>query len=368
MCAINLSSVDPRDRFGDVDFVYIDISSVENETGRLNLTNIVKPANAPQRARRVVKNTDVLISTVRPNLKAFAYLDSLPERVLASTGFAVLSARTEFLSPKFLYYIIKTDLAVSQMVSRMGRGSYPSINQEDVSQLQIPLPPLPVQEALVAELDSYQRIIDGARQVVANWRPRIDVDPAWPVVALGEVCEIVRGGSPRPIRDYITDDPNGVNWIKIGDAKQGSKYITETVERITPEGAKKSRLVKPGDFILSNSMSFGRPYILATEGYIHDGWLLLRDLSTDLDRDYLYYILGSDQVLAQFEKAATGGVVNNLNSRLVREVQIPIPPLQQQVSIVAEFEAERRVIESNADLIARYEQKIKARLARVWGK
>jgi type I restriction enzyme M protein len=126
----------------------------------------------------------------------------------------------------------------------------------------------------------------------------------WPLVKLRDICEIVRGGSPRPINDYLTDDPEGVNWIKIGDASPGSKFITQTAEKITREGAKKSRLVKPGDFILSNSMSFGRPYIMAIEGYIHDGWLLLREQTGHINKDYLYYILGSDEVRAQFEQAS----------------------------------------------------------------
>ena len=91
--------------------------------------------------------------------------------------------------------------------------------------------------------------------------------------SLGEIALIVRGASPRPIKNFITDDEDGVNWIKIGDVLPGSKYITNTKEKITQAGADKSRFVKKGDFILSNSMSFGRPYILEIDGCIHDGWL-----------------------------------------------------------------------------------------------
>ena len=88
--------------------------------------------------------------------------------------------------------------------------------------------------------------------------------------AFGESATIVRGASPRPIKNFITTEPTGVNWIKIGDVKPGDKYITASAEKITQEGAKKSRTVKKGDFILSNSMSFGRPYILQIDGCIHD--------------------------------------------------------------------------------------------------
>ena len=94
----------------------------------------------------------------------------------------------------------------------------------------------------------------------------------WKIKKLGEVCIVERGGSPRPIEQYLTDKEDGINWIKIGDAIVGSKYITATKEKIKPEGIKKSRMVYKGDFILSNSMSFGKPYILGIDGCIHDGW------------------------------------------------------------------------------------------------
>jgi type I restriction enzyme M protein len=189
----------------------------------------------------------------------------------------------------------------------------------------------------------------------------------WPLLKIGDLCVVERGASPRPINDFMTDSPNGVNWVKIGDAKVGSKYITATKERVTPEGAAKSRRVKPGDFLLSNSMSFGRPFIMATEGCIHDGWLLLREKTGQLDKDFLYEILGSRPVFAQFERAATGGVVNNLNSELVRNVEIPLPPLDVQKQIVAEVQAYQDAIAAHREMIGGLEKKIQVAIARVWG-
>jgi type I restriction enzyme M protein len=176
----------------------------------------------------------------------------------------------------------------------------------------------------------------------------------WPLIPIGELCVVERGASPRPIHDFITDAPDGVNWIKIGDAELGAKYITATKERVTPAGAAKSRRVKPGDFVLSNSMSFGRPYVMATDGCIHDGWLLLRNLTDRLDQDFLYSILGSKQVFAQFEQAATGGVVNNLNSEIVRHVNIPLPPMGVQKDIVAEIENYQKIIDGARVVLNNY--------------
>ena len=180
----------------------------------------------------------------------------------------------------------------------------------------------------------------------------------WPLVKIDELCLIERGASPRPIRDFITDSSDGVNWIKIGDAKVGSKFIFETAKKITREGAERSRWVHSGDLILSNSMSYGRPYIMATDGCIHDGWLLLREKSNLLDKDFLYRILESKQTLAQFEKFATGGVVNNLNSRLVRNVGIPLPPLEVQKELVAEIEGYQKVIDGARAVVDNYRPQI----------
>src|ERR1700730_1539174 len=106
----------------------------------------------------------------------------------------------------------------------------------------------------------------------------------WPLVALGDIFDIARGGSPRPIDKFVTDDPDGINWIMIGDASNSSKFISKTKKKIIPAGVAKSRMVQPGDFLLTNSMSFGRPYIMATTGCIHDGWLVLSPKDDDVDQ------------------------------------------------------------------------------------
>ena len=156
----------------------------------------------------------------------------------------------------------------------------------------------------------------------------------WQTKRLEDVCEIERGGSPRPIQNFITTDPDGINWIKIGDATASGKYIYKTEEKIKPAGVKRSRMVYVDDFILSNSMSFGRPYIMKTSGCIHDGWLVLRQREKQVEQDFLYYVLSSDLVFQQFDRLAAGSTVRNLNIGLVKGVTIPFPPLPEQQRIV----------------------------------
>lgn len=159
----------------------------------------------------------------------------------------------------------------------------------------------------------------------------------WEWVRLGDIAEIERGGSPRPIDDFLTNDPDGLNWIKIGDTVKGSKFITSTREKIKKEGLVKTRMVYPGDFLLTNSMSFGRPYIITIEGCIHDGWLRIHPPSC-LEKNYLYHLLSSPIVANFFLKAAAGAVVQNLNADKVRELPIPLPPLAEQSRIVAKVD------------------------------
>lgn len=157
----------------------------------------------------------------------------------------------------------------------------------------------------------------------------------WTETTLGRACEIARGGSPRPIRSFLTREQDGINWVKISDATVSGKYIYQTAERIKPSGAARSRLVKEGDFLLSNSMSFGRPYIMRTTGCIHDGWLVLSQYQDTFDQDFLYHLLGSPQVFGQFDRLAAGSTVRNLNIDLASRVKIPVPPISEQRRIVA---------------------------------
>ena len=155
------------------------------------------------------------------------------------------------------------------------------------------------------------------------------------MVAIGEIFEVARGGSPRPIQNYFTDNEDGINWIMISDATASNKYITKTKQKIIPEGKHKSREVNSGDFLLTNSMSFGRPYILKTNGCIHDGWLLLRPRSKNLNQEFFYHFLGSPDVYKQFAARAPGSTVKNLNSDIVRETLVPLPPIEEQKRIAA---------------------------------
>ena len=173
---------------------------------------------------------------------------------------------------------------------------------------------------------------------------------------LGEIATVLRGASPRPIKKYITNSTDGVNWIKIGDVSAGSKYITQTKEKVTKDGAEKSRRVHKGDFILSNSMSFGRPYILTIEGCVHDGWLVISDFQSVFTSDFLYYLLSSSSVQQEMKKRASfGGAVQNLNADIVKDLSLPMLPFEIQREIV-------RMLDIYTESVVELQKQLKAEL------
>lgn len=166
-----------------------------------------------------------------------------------------------------------------------------------------------------------------------------------------DLVEIERGSSPRPIDVFITNNKNGLNWVKIGDAPKYGNYITKTEEKIIPEGLSKTRQVHPGDLILSNSMSFGKPYIMAIEGCIHDGWLLIRNTKNKFDLKYLCHMLSTENMHRQYVAKAAGSTVNNLNKELVGSSNVPLTNYEEQKKIGL-------FLESLETFITLYQQKL----------
>jgi type I restriction enzyme S subunit len=159
----------------------------------------------------------------------------------------------------------------------------------------------------------------------------------WERVKVDKVINVARGGSPRPIQNFITTSPDGINWIKIGDTSVSSKYIVSSVEKIIPDGANFSRRVNCGDFLLSNSMSFGRPYILKIDGCIHDGWLVLQNYQTYFNTEFLYYTLMSKDVFNQYIMKASGSSVLNLNKEIVKTVELNRPTDMNEQKAIAQI-------------------------------
>lgn len=250
----------------------------------------------------------------------------------------------------YLYYVVDSKYDYLRLLSS-GDGGRGGLNKNLLNSLEIVFPKTIAEQRAIAEalsdidgliaaLDkkiSKKRLIkQGAMQQLLTGKKRLpEYTDKWKYVRFDDCVEIYRGGSPRPIEKFITSQANGINWIKIGDVKSNDKYINRTEERIIPEGVSRSRQVYVGDFILSNSMSFGRPYILNIEGCIHDGWLVIQNYHRHFDKDFLYYMLCSENVMAQYIGMAAGSSVKNLNKDKVASLLLFIPKTIDEQQAIA---------------------------------
>ena len=270
--------------------------------------------------------------------------------------------------PKYFYYFLKT-VKLEEMATNPTR---PSLTQAILDKIRIPVPSLEIQSRIIQVLDNFDTVcndlniglpkeIELRQKQYKYFREKLLTFVAegeytesrveewdnsaiikllqWvfgPIrVEFGAMAKIVRGASPRPISKFITESEQGVPWIKIGDVEKNSKYLSKTKERITQAGSEKSRLVNKGDFIMSNSMSFGRPYILNIDGCIHDGWLAINGFEDVCLPDFLYHYLLTDTMQYMMRKNASNGTVQNLNADIVRQLIIILPPLSTQSQIVS---------------------------------
>lgn len=243
----------------------------------------------------------------------------------------------------YYFYLYFSNNFLKRIMQMTAKSSVDSVRMDMIANMQIPLPPTKSEQTAIATalsdadalITSLENLISKKRNIKQGAMQKLlHPKEGWEVKKLGEKADIFRGGSPRPIEDYLTIHPDGINWIKIGDVKKNAKYIESTEEKIIPEGLSRSRFVNEGDFLLSNSMSFGRPYILKIKGCIHDGWLVIQNYQDHFDRDFLYYVLGSEAIMQQYKSMASGSSVLNLNKEIVKNVIINCPKsVEEQASI-----------------------------------
>ena len=261
----------------------------------------------------------------------------------------VVRPKDTLLDLKYLEYIFRGGLDMSKVITG---AAQPQITRANLEPVEISYPEsLTEQRRIVKILDEVfektakakenaEKNLQNAKELFESYSQDVFADKKdkWDKKKLIEICIVERGSSPRPIKNYVTESSDGVNWIKIGDTKNIDRYLYKTNQKITKKGAGKSRFVKEGDLILSNSMSFGRPYIMKTSGYIHDGWFVLRP-NSNLDTEYFYDAISSPQVQKQFIALASGSVVKNISGDLVKKAVLPIPSLSEQKLIVKKLDA-----------------------------
>ena len=328
-------------------FVGVD-NLLPNKGGR------VDASHAPNTSSLTAYETgDLLLGNIRPYLKKIWLSDRTGGCSSDVLAVRLSKAFHPLVNARFLYYTLSSDRFFSYAMQHSKGAKMPRGDKAAILNFRVPVPPLEVQREIVRVLDKFTQLeaeleaeLEARRRQYEYYRDHLltfSEEATLPRLPLGEVALIVRGASPRPIRKFLTSDKSGVPWIKIGDVAAADKYITTTTERITEAGAAKSRRVSPGDFVLSNSMSFGRPFIMKIEGCVHDGWLVISNFDKSFIPDFLYHLLRSQPIQEEFvRRAGSGGAVSNLNSDTVKALTVPIPPLQEQrriVSILDKFDS-----------------------------
>lgn len=343
------NGVDKKSRSGEQAVWLVNFVDVFNDR-EINSSHLTMQVTASERQVETCRLEvgDLLITPTSESkdelARAAVVSEALPDAVYSYHVMRIRVRNKSSLAPKFLGHLFASSTLQNQIKGAAQGITRFGLTQGKWNELKIAVPPLEIQHEIVRILDQFTELeselkaeLKARRKQYEHYRNQLLTFPEeggvrW--VPMGEVATIKRGASPRPIQNFLTEDQNGVPWIKIGDVPVGSKYVQSTGQFITEAGALNSRRVYPGEFILSNSMSFGRPYILKIEGCIHDGWLSIADFETQFLPDFLYHLLSSAQIQAVFTQSVGTSSVSNLNADSVKAVRIPLVPVSKQKVIV----------------------------------
>lgn len=301
---------------------------------------------------------DILISRLPDPVGRACVVPDRMGKAITAVDCTIIRLNPEVIDSQFFINFTQSSKYFEQLQQFLTGTTRTRISRKNLEKIEIPIPSLNKQRETACVLDQVTTLLHLRKQQLAKLDELVKArfvemfSACTPKDKLGNMVSVSRGASPRPISAYVTEDIDGVNWIKIGDVPENSLYIEHTKEKITLEGAKKSRYVYKGDFILSNSMSFGRPYILNIDGCVHDGWLIISDYLATFHPLYLYYAIRDFEVQSQFSEKVNGATVKNLNSDLVKSTLIKVPPmeLQQQFSeSVLKMEQTKLTIQQSLD-------------------
>ncbi len=336
-----------------------------DERGHITGHELISEKAVEESSTRVASKGSTIIIT-RVSVGKFAFADD--DYAINQDLTALVSKDSERLASEFIRVVA---LHIATVVERNAEGiGVRGVKRKFLSELKIPLPPLEVQKEIVAEIEGYQKVIDGARAVLDNYHPHIPIHPDWPMVELGEVCEaIVTGpfGSALHQSDYVDDGIPVVNPANIVDGT----ISTDGVKMISP--ATRDRLkeftIRTNDIVIGRRGEMGRCGVVTSE---MNGWLcgtgsFVIRLKVECFARFAFFQIASPKVKQYLEEQAIGVTMKNLNQGILSSIQIPLPPLATQQAIVAEIEAEQALVAVNRELIARFEKKIQVTLARIWG-
>ena len=341
-------SIDPMMETGTV--AYVGLENIETNSGRL-VGDVQADYSEIRSLKAKFSAGDVLYGKLRPNLNKvyFAQMNGI-----CSTDIFVFRAKSS-IDPRFVSIVMRSPQFNDEVLKGIGGAQLPRVGFEHLKNLMIPLPPLAIQQEIVAEIEGYQKIIDGARQVVENYRPRINVQPDWPCYELGTIANLINGRAYKQ-EELLKSGPTPV--LRVGNFFSNRSWYYSDLE-LTPE-----KYCEAGDLLYAWSASFGPRIWDGPRAIFHYHiWKIM--VSDRVEKKWLFHLLEMDSKNIKAEgsgiamlHATKGGMEKRL---------FPVPDLETQRAIVAEIEAEQALVDANKQLIERFEAKIKATINRVWG-
>ena len=357
-------NVTPSSLSGPV--TYVGLENISTNSGQLVGETVWDDPENIKSTKGVFHIGDILYGRLRPNLNKVWVAD---REGICSTDILVVRTSDTAAEPCLYGHIMRSQAFNAAVLGRVSGAQLPRISWQQFESLEIPLPPLEVQRALVAEIDGYQRVIDGARAVVENWRPRIAVDQEWPLVEIGDCC-VVKGGKRLPKGEQLSALRTAHPYIRVSDFAERTvdsthlkfvpNHVHERISRYT---------ISSSDVYISIAGTIG---LMGTIPEELDGANLTENaarLSFDkslLDKQFLAAV-GSGELVQRQISALTHAVgVPKLALERIKTIKIPLPPLATQQAIVAEIEAEQALVSANRELVERMEARIAAAIGRVW--
>jgi type I restriction enzyme S subunit len=280
---------------------------------------------------------------------------------------AGLVCNKEMILPYFAFHYLENKY--HELRHLTGEDARNGLNLSIIREILMPLPPLPEQKKIAEILSSIDKAIRATQAVIDQTKTLKqgllnqlltkgighkkfkmteigEIPVEWETVALNRLTNITRGASPRPINNPKWFAKNGPGWIRIEDVSKSDFYLRTTKQYLSEEGAENSVRVHPGDIIMSICGTIGKPVIIGIEACIHDGFVLFRNLSKELQRNYLYYSI--QNLVSYFDSKGQPGTQKNLNTGIVKDTLIPLPSLQEQTRIVGILLSADDIIRENS--------------------
>ncbi len=325
-------------------------------------------------AKKSVYPKDVLLSRIIPHIRRAWVVKEDPynRRQIASTEWLVFSSNE--IIPQFLQRVLVSDtfhVRFMQTITGVG-GSLSRANPSAVAQIQIPVPPLEVQREIVAEIEGYQRVIDGARAVIDNYRPHIPIDPDWPMVTIGEISRELRAGFAC---GKTSTDSEGVPHVRPMNIGKDGQFVWEGMKYLPADKyqGKEHYSLKADDILFNNTNSkelVGKTCVISKgiQGGYSNHMTRIRTARERCDAGFLAISLHSAWRNGAFVARANKWIGQaGINLKSLAEFKIPLPPLQSQEAVVRAIELEQSIVDSNRALIQRFDKRIQAAIGRVWG-